>query len=150
MHEILLDNIIRSWADHGQHQVQRRFYCAGKALQLRIIQDYNHHDYTSVLRQQILRINCLNCYYHTISSNLILVVCMKFVLYMIEFDMQSKLLRSSLSLMCIRFIPWDMYLDTTWAITEYTYRILSTFIRSLLAQWVVCSNMFDRKMKKRL
>ena len=48
MHEILLDNIIPSWADHGQHQVKLRFYCAGKVVQLRIIQDYNHHDYTSV------------------------------------------------------------------------------------------------------
>ena len=51
MHEILLDNIIPSWADHGQHQVIQRFYCAGKVIQLRIIQDYNHHDYTSVLGQ---------------------------------------------------------------------------------------------------
>ena len=51
MHEILLDNIIRSWADHGQHQVMQRFYWAGKVIQLRIIQDYNHHDYTSVLGQ---------------------------------------------------------------------------------------------------
>ena len=46
MHEILLDNIIRNWAEHGQKQRSKANFIVGTEVGHLCIQEYNHHDYT--------------------------------------------------------------------------------------------------------